>query len=57
MIALNLPLFPNPQKNVYSTKAKIVNIRPIEYKKNFQEPVPGITYKGYFIPEFLPEER
>jgi len=29
----------------------------IEYKKNFQEPAPGIRYRGDFVPRFRPEER
>ena len=29
----------------------------IEYKKVFQEPAPGIRYRGDFVPRFHPEER
>ena len=51
-------------KKWFSTIPKVVDElnngrepQVIEYKKVFQEPVPGILYKGNHVPRFYPEER
>ena len=49
--------FPEVPKKLKRMAEEYGDEKVIEYKKDFQEPAPGVRYRGDFVPRFHPEER